>query len=446
VLVLAIVALLVPLGVSLRDRVDAEVRLQARAQSEVVAARAAPDLNPVRVARLTTLARRAARSVRGRVLIVDQKGAILADSSGIVPRGTSYAGRPEIATALSGNVAQVRRDSQTLGQEILATAAPVLEGGKAIGAVRVTQSVAAVNRAVRRTWLGLGLIGLVVLALGLLVGALVARLIARPIVRLEQAAQQVADGDLDARAVVEGTLEQRTLSRTFNAMTERLVVLLSVQRQFVADASHQLRTPLTGLRLRLEAARGEATTAQQETDLDAAIGEVDRLTGIVNGLLELSQAGEERGSFAADDPAAAVRRAVERFEAPAAIAGCDILADTGPAPGTPVMIHPRDLDRILDVLIENAISYAPGEPIELDVDGPIIRVRDHGPGLSEGEAEAVFARFHRGRAGVSSGAPGTGIGLAIARDLVRRWDGDVVIGGAPGGGAIAEVELVAVTG
>ncbi|CAB4918230.1 unannotated protein [freshwater metagenome] len=445
-LVLAIVALLVPLGVSLRDRVDAEVRLQARAQSEVVAARAAPDLNPVRVARLTTLARRAARSVRGRVLIVDQKGAILADSSGIVPRGTSYAGRPEIATALSGNVAQVRRDSQTLGREILATAAPVLEGGKAIGAVRVTQSVAAVNRAVRRTWLGLGLIGLVVLALGLLVGALVARLIARPIVRLEQAAQQVADGDLDARAVVEGTLEQRTLSRTFNAMTERLVVLLSVQRQFVADASHQLRTPLTGLRLRLEAARGEATTAQQETDLDAAIGEVDRLTGIVDGLLELSQAGEERGSFAADDPAAAVRRAVERFEAPAAIAGCDILADTGPAPGTPVEIHPRDLDRILDVLIENAISYAPGEPIELDVDGPIIRVRDHGPGLSEGEAEAVFARFHRGRAGVSSGAPGTGIGLAIARDLARRWDGDVVIGGAPGGGAIAEVELVAVTG
>ncbi|CAB4872768.1 unannotated protein [freshwater metagenome] len=445
-LVLAIVALLVPLGVSLRDRVDAEVRLQARAQSEVVAARAAPDLDPVRTAHLATLARRAARSVRGRVLIVDDAGAIIADSSGIVPKGTSYAGRPEIAQALRGEVAQVRRDSQTLGKEILATAAPVLEGGKAIGAVRVTQSVAAVNRAVRRTWIGLGLIGLVVLALGLLLGALVARLVARPIVRLEEAAQRVADGDLETRAVVEGSLEQQTLSRTFNAMTERLTVLLRSQRQFVADASHQLRTPLTGLRLRLEAARGEAGTDSQRTDLDAAIGEVDRLTGIVNGLLELSRAGEERGSVAADDPAAAVRRAFARFEAPASVAGCELLADPGQTPGTAVVIHPRDLDHVLDVLIENAISYAAGAPIELSADGPVIRVRDYGPGLAEGEEESLFDRFHRGRAGVSSGAPGTGIGLAIARDLARRWDGDVRITSAPDGGAVAEVRLVAVVG
>ena len=98
---------------------------------------------------------------------------------------------------------------------------PILSGaGRPAGAVRVTQSVAAVNRAVRRTWLALGLIGLLVLALGLVAGALIARRIARPILRLDDAAERVAGGDLSVRAQIEGSTEQQALARTFNEMTE----------------------------------------------------------------------------------------------------------------------------------------------------------------------------------------------------------------------------------
>ncbi len=442
-LVLAIVALLVPLGLSLRDRVDAEVNLQARSQAEIVAARASPLIDPAQAAELGVLARRAARVVRGRVVIVGPTGRLLADSSGVTALGTSYANRPEVAAALNGNVAQVKRGSLTLGQEILATAVPVLSGAsKPAGAVRVTQSVAAVNRAIWRTWGAIALIGGLVLALGLLAGAIIARQVARPIVRLEEAAERVAGGDLSVRARIEGSTEQQQLARTFNAMTERLATLLAAQREFVADASHQLRTPLAGLRLRLEAARAEAPTATQSEDLDAAQGEVDRLAQIVTELLELSRAGEDNRVAATSDAAAAVERAAERFTAAAAAMGCELHAETGPLPGTQVVCHDSDLDRILDVLVENAIAYAPGAPIELVADGPLISVRDHGPGPGHGEEEAVFERFHRGRVAVAGGITGTGLGLAIARELARRWGGDVTLGEAPGGGALAQVRFV----
>ncbi len=392
-------ALLVPLGLSLRDRVDAEVKLQARSEAEVVAARASTAIRPPDVRELQDLARRSAAVVRGRVVIVDGAGEIVADSAGTAPRGTSFTSRPEIAAALRGEVTQNTRGSVTLGQQILATAVPVVAGGRPAGAVRVTQSVAAVNRAVRRAWIGLGAIGALVLGLGLVAGALIAGRVARPILRLDVAARRVADGDLTVRAAVEGSSEQQTLARTFNAMTERLAVLLAAQREFVADASHQLRTPLAGLRLRIEEARADATLPAQQVDLDAALGEVDRLAQIVTDLLELSRAGEGGRPAATTDPGAAVQRAGERFAAPAAAAGCLLSVDPGVAPALPVACHASDLDRILDVLVENAIAYAPGAPIAVEADGSVVRVRDHGPGLDPDEADAVFERFHRGSAG-----------------------------------------------
>ena len=337
----------------------------------------------------------------------------------------------------------MRRTSQTLGEEILATAVPVLSGAsRPAGAVRITQSVAAVNRAIRRTWLAIALIGGLVLALGLLAGAIIARQVARPILRLDEAAERVAGGDLSVRARIEGSTEQQKLARTFNGMTERLATLLAAQREFVADASHQLRTPLAGLRLRLEEARAEAASPVQQEDLDAALGEVDRLAEIVSELLELSRAGEGGRVAATTEPAAAVERAAERFAASAAASGCELVAQPGTQPGLLVACHHSDLDRILDVLLENAIAYAPGAPIELSADGPLISVRDHGPGLVPGEEEAVFERFHRGRLALSAGVSGTGLGLAIARELARRWGGDVTFEPAPGGGALARVRLV----
>lgn len=436
-LVLAIVALMVPLAASTADRVDAEIRSQARGQADVVASSASEFVDPPDRAGLDALVTSAARSVRGRVIVVNARGRLLADSGGAA-RGTSYADRPEIVRALRGEADQRERRSATLDQTLLATAVPVVEDGVTVGAVRITQSMAAVDRAVRRAWIGLAGVGVLVLLLGLGAGALIAGQIARPVVRLEETARRVGEGDLGARAPVEGSAEQRTLARTFNDMTGRVQRLVASQREFVADASHQLRTPLTGLRLRLEEARAESGDAQVREDLDAALGEVDRLAVMVAELLELSRAGERD---VPGEPVAlgnAAERAATRWASEAAIRDQRVIAsgDAGP-----VRASRADLDRVLDALVENALHYSPaGTTVTLTAVPGEITVRDEGPGLASGEADAVFDRFHRGSAG-RAGPGGTGLGLAIARELARRWDGDVTLANAPSGGAVARLIL-----
>jgi len=252
VLLLAVVAFGVPLAISLRDRVDAEVRGQARSQADLLAASAPELLGAANRRTLDRLVATSAGSVRGRVVVTDRSGKLIADSAGDGELGADFAGRPEITSALAGNSYQETRHSDTLSADILATAVPILHRGRVVGAVRVTQSVEAVNDAVRRSVIGIVLLALAVLALGIVAGALIARRIARPIGRLATAADDVAAGDLDARAPVEGTSEQRSLAQSFNEMTGRVGRMLDSQREFVADASHELRTPLTGLRLQLE--------------------------------------------------------------------------------------------------------------------------------------------------------------------------------------------------
>ena len=441
-LVLAIVALEVPLASSVADRVDAEVRSSARAQADVGAATIADLLGDGarQERRRQRVVQAVATGARGRVIAVDARGRLIADSASD-PDGEDYSARPEIRAALAGRRDQRERESTTLGQALLATTVPILGDGRPVGAVRVTQSVDAVDRAVRRAWLGLALIGLVVLGVGLLVGSLLAGQITRPLRRLDDAARRVAEGDLSARVAVEGSAEQRSLARTFNEMTERLERLVRAQRLFVADASHELRTPLTGLRLRIEALRGSRLDAEAAADADAALTELDRLAQMVGELLELSRAGERDAAGERLDLDDVVRRAAERWQATATDRGQRVYATDGD--GGHAWFARADADRIVDALIENALRYSPpGTEVEVATQPGGIEVRDRGPGLAAGEDEQVFERFHRGSA-ARQGVPGSGLGLPIARELARRWGGDVRLRNRPGGGTVAEVTLPA---
>ncbi|HET6569866.1 MAG TPA: HAMP domain-containing sensor histidine kinase [Solirubrobacterales bacterium] len=439
VLLLALIALGVPLAVSLRDRVDSEVKSQARSQVEVVAASASELLEPPQRAGLQRLAKISADSVRGRTIVVDRRGRLLADSAG-APLGRSYASRPEVRAALRGHSEQISRNSSTLGTEILATAVPVLEHGRPGGAVRITQSVAAVNRAVRTSLLDLAALAGVVLLLGLAAGALIARQIAKPIRRLDRAARHVAEGDLDTAVAIEGSSEQRALGRAFNEMTQRIKRLLRVQQDFVADASHQLRTPLTGLRLRLEnladRERGDPATA---AELEASLGEIDRLSQIVDELLVLSRAGEHELPGERIDLTEVASRAAERWRRTAEEGEIEIAVHgNGVAAG---WCARPDLDRSIDALVENALRYSPAGSTVSIVAGPgRVEVLDRGPGLEPGEEEAVFERFSRGSAG-RRGPSGTGLGLPIARELTRQWGGEVSLGNRDRGGLRAVIEV-----
>lgn len=436
VVTLVIVAFGVPLAINLTDRVEGEVRAQARNQADVLAAGAGGLISARAKARLAGLARTVAAAARARVVVVDRRGAVLADSADAQALGADFSQRPELTAALAGRRAQERRRSETLRTEILATAAPVFEARRVVGAVRLTQSIDAVDDATHRTVAGIAAVGLSVLLAALAVAFLLARGITRPIERLGAAADRIASGDLDARADEHGSREQRTLARSFNVMTGRLGRMLRAQTEFVADASHQLRTPLTGLRLRIEEAQATTESAEARTHLDAGLQELDRMSHTIDDLLVLSRTGERELPAETVDLAEAVTDARRRWEPAASARGIALtVATDGAGSGWAAR---ADVDRAVDAIVENAVAYTPsGGHVVLRATGARIDVLDDGPGLAPGEEAEVFARFHRGRAGRSGGAPGSGLGLPIARELARGWGGDAVLSARPEGGTRA---------
>ena len=432
---LVIVAFAVPLGLNLRDRVADEVRADARTQANVLAAGAGRLVAARDREQLAELAESVSGAARARVVIVGDRGRILADTADPEALGADFSSRPELAAALRGDRFQDARRSDTLDRDILATAVPVFDAGQVVGAVRLTQSVAAVDDAVRRTVIGIAAVGLVVLLAALLAGWLLARAITRPIERLNAAADTIASGDLDARAPVEGSREQRSLARSFNLMTERLARAVRAQSEFVADASHQLRTPLTGLRLRIEEARASPDPEERRHHLDAGLDELDRMSGTIDDLLVLSRTGEREGRGEEVDLAEAAADARRRWGRAAAARDITLAAEHDGAGH--VFASRADLDRAVDAVVENAIHYTPpGGHVLVRAQDTAIEVLDDGPGLAPGEEDDVFGRFHRGRAG-RSGATGTGLGLPIARELMRAWGGDATLANRAEGGARA---------
>jgi two-component system, OmpR family, sensor kinase len=438
ILLLIIVALEVPLALNLARRVDAEVKNDAASQAFVVAAGASGRMDSPRD--LQRLARQAGNDLGARVIIVGPRAGLRADSTGTQLLGTSYASRPEVQAALEGTRSQGERHSDELNEDLLYTAVPVTNpAGQTVGAVRVTQSVDAVNERVRNSVLALVGIGALALLLGLALAWLLAETISRPMRRLADTARTVEAGDLGARAEVEGPTEQQEVAHAFNDMTERLSVVLAAQREFVANASHQLRTPLTGLRLRLESAAMKADTDELEQELTAAEREVERLSRLLTALLTLAREGQapQPGRSVSLDEAAAAAHA--RWADRAAADGSGMALEG--ADQVAACASDEDVAIVFDNLIENALHYAPAAPITLrwgETGNEVwLAVEDEGPGIAPGEEDTIFERFARGSAGSSSS--GTGLGLAIVQMLARRWRGRASIRNRPEGGARVEV-------
>jgi signal transduction histidine kinase len=441
VLLLIIVALEVPLALNLARRIDAEVKNDAAAQAFVVSANASGEMQHPK--RLASVARTAGQNLGGRVIVVDARGRLLADSTVGVTRPLPYRSpsRPEIGAALAGNRAQGERHSSTLGQDLLYTAVPVTNNGRVVGAVRVTQDLAAVHTRIRNGVLALVAIGAFALVLGLALAWFLASSLSRPLRNLATTARRLEAGQLQARAEVSGAKEQREVAAAFNDMAERLALVLAAQREFVANASHQLRTPLTGLRLQLESARARSG-GNAARELEAAEQEVERMARLLTSLLTLAREGDKPADARPVSFARAAERAEERWTATAERDGRELELVGGR--DASIAASEEDLAILLDNLIENALRYSPAKvTIDWGLDGgdAWLAVLDEGPGLAPGEETRVFDRFARGSAG--SGQAGTGLGLAIVETLAHRWRGTAMLRNRLEGGVRAEVRFPA---
>jgi len=309
--------------------------------------------------------------------------------------------------------------------------------GGPTGALRLPDGrwlVAQHPRVVEQARHGFGVVAVLgILAVAVAIGAYpLARRLTRRLERLRSGVEQLGGGALSARVPVEGRDEVADLARSFNRAADRIEALVGAQRTLLASASHELRSPLARIRVALE------LMTDGRADLrDRVARDVAELDDLIGELLLASRLHAVDERVAAEDVDLLGLAAEE-----AARSGAE-------AGGRPVLVRgdPRLLRRLVRNLVENALRHG-GAPVEAHVDETDgrarLRVCDRGPGVAEEERERIFAPFYRPPGAAADG--GSGLGLALVRQIARRHGGDVRCLAREGGGSCFEVELPAATG
>ena len=394
------------------------------------------DLRPVR-----DLAQDYRDAGGARVVVTDEQGIVIVTNDPEENRaGVSYLSRPEFAEATAGQISTGERYSETLGLTLVYVAVPVFSGQNIVGAVRLTFDKAVIDAEVSRQLTGILIVALTTLALGGALALILSRTLARGIRELEHASEAFAGGDFSARAREDvGPSDIRALAGGFNAMAEKVSALVETQRRFASDASHQLRTPLTALMLRIEGLRESVKPTAKVTErFDALEQEIARLNRLIDGLLALGRAGAEKTPVISVDASTLARERVESWRSLAEESG--VTLDSHIEDNVTITAAETALEHILDVYIDNALAVSPaGSTITvlLTREGSAVTllVQDEGPGVSDEVARRAFDRFWRG----GSSYEGSGLGLAIVKELADASGASVALESREDGGAQARV-------
>jgi len=355
--------------------------------------------------------------------------------------GRRIAGTPGGVPASSARLSHVMTTGRTVAYSAgsrYAVITPVLRdsGRGSVGAVVLARSTAQIDREIGVLWAVIAAIA----GAGLLAGALVAiglaRWVSRPLSQLEGAAQALGDGELSARSPdAGGPGEVRSLAANFNLMAARLEALVRGHQATMADVSHQLRTPLAALRLRLDLL-AQDSDAEAAAELAGAQEEIARLSRLVNGLLAVARAENvttPQVNLAVDN---LIRTRVAAWRPAADERDIGLQAFLQPVSARMGEGH---LEQIMDNLIANALdALPPGGMVSISAapvgDRARIIVADNGPGMSEQQRRLAFRRF-----ATSNG--GTGLGLAIVDRLTVASGGTAALSDTPGGGLTVTIEL-----
>lgn len=381
----------------------------------------------------------------GIVVVIDDKGYLAASSDQTASVGEDYVHRPEIASALLGTPTSGTRPSTTLGGELVYVAVPVRSGADVLGVVRITYPKSVVDARVNQNLRGILLTASFSVAMAVIVALLFARFVTRPLDDLRRTTEKFSDGDLKAIAQESGPPETRKLASSFNVMARRLGRMIDQQRSFSGNASHQLRTPLTALRLRLEQASDLVVSdpSEAQNHLEEALSETERLSHLVEQLLQLARAEGLMLPTEDLDIGILVTDRVEQWSSLAEERGIVLITDVSSK------LHGRGnamaLGEILDNYIDNALEVSPIRSTvrvtaQVGNDAVEIIVGDEGPGLSDEQCSRAFDRFWRGDE-QSNRRSGSGLGLAIVSQLANASGYRVELRKSPRGGIDAVVTV-----
>lgn len=302
-------------------------------------------------------------------------------------------------------------------------------GGR--GAVQAARSLVESQRVLDQLGRRTALTVLVVGGLAAAAGALMATQATRRLWRLTEAAESVAaTGDLSVGVPVSGRDETGRLGESFNAMLAALARSRDEQQRLVQDAGHELRTPLTSLRTNVFALSRieELPEGERRRLLEDLRSETEELAALVDEVVELATDRRSDEPTTTFDLAEVARRVAARAERRT---GRTLVVSAVPSE---VVGRESAIERALSNVVENACKFDPVGPVEVQVSGGQVWVRDHGPGIPEEDVPKVFDRFHRATS--ARGFPGSGLGLSIVADVVRSHGGAVHAGNHPEGGAV----------
>ncbi|MBN1201283.1 MAG: HAMP domain-containing histidine kinase [Anaerolineae bacterium] len=262
-------------------------------------------------------------------------------------------------------------------------------------------------------------------------GIIVSRNISQPVLALANATRQMAQGDLTARVELKRRDEFGVLADAFNVMAARVQSTISALRRFVADAAHEINTPLTALRTNLELITTYNMPDTARTDVKQALNELKRLEMLTRNLLALArlEAPDTVVQRSPLDLAVLARQMHERYASRAEQAEITLTVD---APGQPILIqaNQEQIMRMLDNLLDNALKFTPGQgqvTLGMCTEEDTVRVwvQDTGIGIPEDDLPKLFGRFHRGRN--AAAYPGNGLGLVITRSIVEEHGGHITV-------------------
>ncbi|MGW1892369.1 ATP-binding protein [Streptomyces sp. NPDC002004] len=364
------------------------------------------------------------------VLVVDTAGHTLAHAGAGAASVAAAAVVDARSQALTGRPTATLPTIRPWGPPVVVLAEPVGRDERVSGAVLLAVPTAAARHEIVVRWSFIAAGALAAFTAAALVAVGVTRWLMQPVRDLDRAVGRLAAGSLQARAVSgAGPPELRRLRLHFNSMAEAMSETVSRQRDFVADASHQLRNPLATLVLQLENIEPHLGRGPGRDEHTRALDEAERLGELLDGLLALARVESDTTALTDQDVSPAVRERVRAWAPVFRDRGVDLKAVV--TDDLRARALPDAAGRVLDALLDNAAKFVPsGGRVEVHAarrDGGVeVRVVDDGPGVSEDQMPTLLRRFYRGAE--HQNVPGSGLGLAIADEIARISGGLLTVG------------------
>jgi signal transduction histidine kinase len=402
------------------------------------------------VDRVNAVVRRYGAQEEINIRVIGPRGRLLATSQPIEHEwSTNWLVVPGVAEGLAGRTARGQAQGLGAGDQRLYEVQPIVRGGQILGVVRMSRTLAPLQRHTRTTVVTV--LGALVLIVGLsaIVSAWLARGLARPIQEMRNFAVNLGQGKLGARLELGRNDELGELAAELNRMAERLDALENERRAFLANASHELRTPVSNVHVTLQALEsGAGDDPELRTRFTrTALDETGRLKRLLQDLLDLGRL--EAGATPLErmrQPLRAIAERCTRALEGRALAQGVKLEVSGDA-GVAARVDAERLAQALLNVLDNALKFAPrGTAISVGVRPGAggqaeIAMRDEGPGIDPGDLPHVFEQFYT--ADRSRRRGGTGLGLAIARRIVEAHGGTITVQSRPGAGTTFTVKLPA---